>query len=86
MYYNVILFQIYWVGPILGGIVGALLYDTIFAVDASVKKLIICYDNSDDSECDHMKTYKENECGDHMYEVGEIANEKTTITSHTRRK
>ena len=53
MYYNV--FQVYWCGPILGGLVAGLLYDNVFASNASFSKakgylLASKYENSDFTE------------------------------------
>jgi len=30
--------QVYWLGPLLGGVLAALLYDLLFAANASVEK------------------------------------------------
>ena len=43
--------QIYWAGPLLGGAVGGILYDFVFAANASPAKLrgffTMNYDNDD---------------------------------------
>ena len=33
--HHLLLSQVYWVGPLLGGIIAGVLYDCVFAVDAS---------------------------------------------------
>ncbi|CAH1780058.1 unnamed protein product [Owenia fusiformis] len=38
---------VYWVGPLLGGLVAGLLYDFIFAANASVEKLKACFTERD---------------------------------------
>lgn len=39
--------QIYWVGPIAGGIVGAVFYDNVLAVNATLLKVKACFLASD---------------------------------------
>lgn len=34
----VLLYQVYWLGPLLGGLVAGLLYDNVFAMNASLMK------------------------------------------------
>lgn len=34
----VLLYQVYWLGPLLGGLVAGLLYDNVFAMNASLVK------------------------------------------------
>lgn len=34
----VLLYQVYWLGPLLGGLVAGLLYDNVFAMNASLLK------------------------------------------------
>ena len=33
-------FQVYWIGPVLGGSIAGLLYENIFAANASVNKIM----------------------------------------------
>ena len=53
MYYRVPSYclQLYWIAPIVGGMAAALIYDFIFAVNASVDKFKACfrmdYDDAD---------------------------------------
>jgi len=44
--------QMYWVGPLVGGAVAALLYDLVFSGNASVAKAkaFFCRINYDDSQ------------------------------------
>lgn len=36
------LFQIYWLGPVLGAIPGTLLYDMLFAGNSSLRRTFAC--------------------------------------------
>ncbi len=74
-------FQIYWLGPIAGGIVGAVLYDSVFAVDASARKLATCCgDNIMDHGC-HSSHGKHDE----MPEKDNI-NQEFASSSNMRKK
>ncbi len=59
-----------------GGLVGAILYELVFAVDASVRKLAACIDEDHDSKYEQIHC-KEGE-HDQMPEMEEIIHEKPT--------
>jgi hypothetical protein len=50
---------VYWVGPLLGGAFAGLLYDFIFAEDASLKKLGRCAGCSDTYDSVDMQDNEE---------------------------
>ena len=39
IYTYIVATQVYWIGPIFGGVIAALVYEFCFAVDASIDKI-----------------------------------------------
>ena len=56
------MFQAYWAGPCAGGAIAAILYDCLFAINASTGKLKGClscsYDDSDYGNEDIPESFK----------------------------
>jgi len=55
-----VMLQMYWLGPLFAGVVAALLYDLVFAANASVAKLKAFFTQKgyDDSEFDEPPSGK----------------------------
>jgi len=55
--------QMYWLGPLAGGIVAALLYDLLFAANASVEKAKAFFTKRD---------YDDSQFGEHQLPPGKV--------------
>jgi hypothetical protein len=51
---------VYWVGPLLGGVLAGLLYDLLFAADSSVEKLKHTFRASDPEEYEFESKFDNN--------------------------
>jgi len=47
--------QMYWIGPLIGGALAALLYDLVFAANASTDKTKAFFTKKDYDDADHEK-------------------------------